>query len=161
MVTCFSCIASNKADWQTNGGGDLVHELALQDFHLKLEWKISAKGNSGIIFWVQDDKSKYDHVWFTGPEMQVLDNEGHGDGKIFKHRAGNLYDLIAGPEGVVKPVGEWNKAEIIVQKGTLVRLGQKLGEFIAVNSYELESEVSVNDLQYLKIGTSLNFKQNN
>ncbi len=51
--------------------------------------------------------------------------------------------------------------EVNVQKGTLVRVGQKLGEFIAVNSYELESEVSVNDLQYLKIGTSLNFKQNN
>ena len=51
--------------------------------------------------------------------------------------------------------------EVNLQKGTLVRVGQKLGEFIAVNSYELESEVSVNDLQYLKIGTSLNFKQNN
>lgn len=51
--------------------------------------------------------------------------------------------------------------EVNVQKGTLVRLGQKLGEFIAVNSYELESEVSVNDLDYLKIGTALNFKQNN
>jgi hypothetical protein len=28
--------------------------------------------------------------------MQVLDNEGHPDGKIDKHRAGNLYDLIKG-----------------------------------------------------------------
>ena len=111
--------ASNKADWQTNGGGDLVHELELQDFHLKLEWKIAAKGNSGVIFWVQDDKSKYDYVWFTGPEMQVLDNDGHGDGKIIKHRAGNLYDLIAGPEGVVKPVGEWNQAEIVSYRGKL------------------------------------------
>jgi hypothetical protein len=111
--------ASNKADWQTNGGGDLVHELELQDFHLKLEWKIAPKGNSGIIFWVQDDKSKYDYVWNTGPEMQVLDNDGHGDGKIIKHRAGNLYDLIAGPEGVVKPVGEWNKAEIVCYRGKL------------------------------------------
>jgi membrane fusion protein (multidrug efflux system) len=51
--------------------------------------------------------------------------------------------------------------EVNVQKGTLVRLGQKLGEFIAINSFELESEVSVNDLDYLKIGTKLNFKQNN
>ena len=111
--------ASNKADWQTNGGGDLVHELELEDFHLKLEWKIAPKGNSGIIFWVQDDKSKFDHVWFTGPEMQVLDNDGHGDGKIFNHRAGNLYDLIAGTEGVVKPVGEWNLAEIVSYRGKL------------------------------------------
>ena len=66
------------------------------------------------------DKAKYKNLWYTGPEMQVLDNEGHSDGKIVKHRAGNLYDLIAGPDDAVKPVGEWNKAEIIVEKGTLV-----------------------------------------
>jgi hypothetical protein len=40
--------------------------------------------------------------------MQVLDNDGHKDGKINKHRAGNLYDLIQGKEGVVSAVGEWN-----------------------------------------------------
>jgi hypothetical protein len=51
--------------------------------------------------------------------MQVLDNDGHSDGKIIKHRAGNLYDLIAGTEGVVKPVGEWNTAEIISNRGKL------------------------------------------
>ena len=31
--------------------------------------------------------------------MQVLDNDGHPDGKIKKHRAGNLYDLVEGKEG--------------------------------------------------------------
>jgi hypothetical protein len=51
--------------------------------------------------------------------MQVLDNDGHSDGKINKHRAGNLYDLVAGKEGAVKPVGEWNTAEIIANKGKL------------------------------------------
>ncbi len=65
----------------------------------------------------------------------------------------NKFTIEAPFDGVI--------TEVNVQKGTLVRVGQKLGEFIAVNSYELESEVSVNDLNYLKIGTSLNFKQNN
>jgi len=51
--------------------------------------------------------------------MQVLDNDGHADGKIIKHRAGNLYDLVAGVEGAVKPVGEWNLVDIINEKGTL------------------------------------------
>jgi hypothetical protein len=36
--------------------------------------------------------------------MQVLDNEGHPDGKIDKHRAGNLYDLIKGDVEPVKAV---------------------------------------------------------
>jgi hypothetical protein len=100
-------------------GGDLVSDESFENFHLKLDWKISNNGNSGIIFFIQDDTTKYKEIWFTGPEMQILDNDGHSDGKIFKHRAGNLYDLIAGKEDVVKPVGEWNQVEIISNKGKL------------------------------------------
>ncbi len=100
-------------------GGDLVSDASFTNFHLKLEWKISKNGNSGIIFWVQDDTSKYKQVWFTGPEMQVLDNDGHPDGKIKKHRAGNLYDLVEGKEGAVNKVGEWNFVDIISYNGKL------------------------------------------
>ena len=110
---------SNKQGWQINGGGDIVSNESYGDFHLQLEWKISPNGNSGIIFFVQDEPKKYNYIWYTGPEMQVLDNDGHSDGKIIKHRAGNLYDLVAGVEGAVKPVGEWNLVDIINEKGTL------------------------------------------
>jgi uncharacterized protein YaiE (UPF0345 family) len=88
--------ASDKTDWQSRGGGDIVSEESFGDFHLKVEWKISKNGNSGIIFWVQDDRSKYENVWRSGPEMQVLDDDGHPDAKVYKHRAGDLYDLIPG-----------------------------------------------------------------
>ena len=110
---------SNKQGWQIKGGGDIVSNESYGDFHLQLEWKISQKGNSGVIFFVQDEPKKYNYIWYTGPEMQVLDNDGHADGKIVKHRAGNLYDLVAGVEGAVKPVGEWNLVDIINEKGTL------------------------------------------
>lgn len=100
-------------------GGDLVTNEEYDNFHLKLEWKISPKGNSGIIFYIHDDPSKFKNTYNTGPEMQVLDNDGHPDGKIHKHRAGDLYDLIASSEEPVKPVGEWNLAEIISNKGKL------------------------------------------
>ncbi len=99
--------------------GDIVTDESFNDFDLKLEWKISKNGNSGIIFYIQDEPKKYDYIWYTGPEMQILDNDGHSDGKILKHRAGNLYDLIEGKEGVVKAVGEWNQVEIISKKGNL------------------------------------------
>jgi hypothetical protein len=112
---CLHLDASDK----TKRGGDIVNELELENFHLKLDWKIAKNGNSGIIFWVQDDPSKYKYVWHTGPEMQVLDNEGHPDGKIMKHRVGDLYDLVTAKEDAVKPVGEWNTAEIISNKGKL------------------------------------------
>ena len=86
---------------------------------MKLEWKISKNGNSGIIFNVHEDPSKYTTTYNTGPEMQVLDNDGHADGKIFKHRAGDLYDLIASSKEPVKPVGQWNQVEIISNNSKL------------------------------------------
>jgi hypothetical protein len=108
-----------KEGFQTSGGGDIVTDDAYENYHLKLEWKISKNGNSGIIFDVQDDRSKYEYVWHTGPEVQVLDNDGHPDGKITKHRAGDLYDLISVSKETVKPVGEWNQVEIIHNNGKL------------------------------------------
>ena len=98
---------------------DLVSDNSYENFDLKLEWKISKNGNSGVIFLVQEDTVKYEHTYNSGPEMQVLDNDGHADGKITKHRAGDLYDLIKSSSEPVKPVGEWNQAEIIVNKGKL------------------------------------------
>jgi uncharacterized protein YaiE (UPF0345 family) len=110
---------SNKKQWQTDDGGDLVTNDEFENFHFKVEWKIAPKGNSGLIFLIHEDTAKYQYVWKTGPEMQVLDNDGHDDGKIPKHRAGDLYDLISSSKETVKPVGEWNLAEIIVNTGKL------------------------------------------
>lgn len=107
--------ASHKTEGQ---GGDLVTNEEFTNYHLKLEWKISKGGNSGIIFNVNEDP-KYSATYTTGPEMQVIDNDGHADGKILKHRAGDLYDLVQSRKENVKPVGEWNTAEIILNNGQL------------------------------------------
>jgi hypothetical protein len=55
--------------------------------------------------------------------MQVLDNGsptqlGHDDAKLYTHRAGDLYDLLASKDAV-KPAGEWNAVEIVANKGKL------------------------------------------
>ncbi|MFT4898826.1 MAG: membrane fusion protein (multidrug efflux system) [Flavobacteriales bacterium] len=42
-----------------------------------------------------------------------------------------------------------------IQKGTLVRGGQKIGEFINPSSYELETEVSLSDLKFISKGSSV------
>jgi hypothetical protein len=107
-----------KKEWQTIGGGDLVTDSAFSNYHLSLEWKVSPKGNSGIIFGIQDNP-KYEHSWHTGMEMQVLDNAGHADAANPKHRAGDLYDLIPASPETVKPAGEWNKAEVVMNQGKL------------------------------------------
>lgn len=106
-------------DTSSKENGDIVTNDEYENFHLQVEWKIAPKGNSGIIFLVKEDTSKYHQTYVTGPEMQVLDNNGHEDAKIPKHRAGDLYDLIACSKETVKPAGEWNLAEVIVNKGKL------------------------------------------
>lgn len=105
-----------------NEGGDLVTDEEYENFHLKLEWKIAPKGNSGIIFFI-NESSTYQYPWLTGPEMQILDNgsptqPGHPDARFYTHRSGDLYDLIAIKE-VSKPAGSWNAVEILANKGKL------------------------------------------
>jgi len=104
---------------QGDGGGDLVTDKEYTNFHLKIDWKVAPNSNSGIIYYVHDDKAKYGATYSTGLEMQVLDNDGHPDGKIPKHRAGDLYDIIKSSTEPVKPVGQWNTAEVICKDGKL------------------------------------------
>jgi hypothetical protein len=104
-------------------GGDLTTDQEYGNFDLKLDWKISEKGNSGIIFYVNEDPAKYPESYETGIEMQILDNGtptrlGQPDGKLYTHRAGDLYDLLASKE-VAKPLGQWNQVEIKSLNGKL------------------------------------------
>ncbi|EOZ93202.1 putative secreted glycosyl hydrolase [Indibacter alkaliphilus LW1] len=110
--------AANKENWEAGDAGDIVTVEEFENFHFQLEWKIAENGNSGIIFLVHESE-EYSYPWMTGLEMQILDNDGHPDAKIVTHRAGDLYDLIESSEETVKPLGEWNLAEIIVNQGEL------------------------------------------
>ena len=112
-------VASAKDGWQTKWGGDIVTDNEYENFHLMLEWKISEGGNSGIVFYAHEDTSQYKYAWESGPEMQVCDNEKNEDGKVYKARAGEIYDLIAISKNVIKPAGEWNHVEIIANKSKL------------------------------------------
>jgi hypothetical protein len=111
--------SATKKDGKIEGGGDIVTNDEFENFHLKLEWNIAKNGNSGIMFYVHEDTMKFKRPYDTGPEMQVLDNNGHADGQYPKHRAGDLYDLIACSRETVKPAGEWNLAEIKCVNGKL------------------------------------------
>jgi len=97
-------------------GGDIMTKETYENFELALEWKIQNCGNSGIFYNVVVD-DKYNNVWETGPEMQILDNVCHPDTKYPTHRAGDLYDMIECNYSTVKPAGSWNKVMIKSSKG--------------------------------------------
>jgi len=90
-------------------GVDLISENIYKDFELELEWKVSTGGNSGIFYYATEEG---DYIWQSAPEMQVLDNDTHTDGKNTLSSAGALYDLIMPSNVTLKPVGEFNKVRI-------------------------------------------------
>jgi len=114
------CIGSGRGE-AGGGGGDIIYDKKFSNFHLKMEWKISEGGNSGI-FYLAQEGPEWDYIYKTAPEMQVLDNERHPDaqaGKDGNRQAGSLYDLIPAKPQNAKPAGEWNTAEIKVYKGSV------------------------------------------
>ncbi|MEX2961337.1 DUF1080 domain-containing protein [Microbulbifer sp. TYP-18] len=95
------------------GGGDILTKKTYRDFDLKLEWKISLAGNSGIFVLADELGSQiYSHAL----EVQVLDNERHADNKVASHLSGSIYDLIASPKNSHRPVGAWNQVRILLEK---------------------------------------------
>jgi hypothetical protein len=110
---------SMPAGWQVVDGaltrvapaGDIVTIHQYDDFELALEWRVAPGGNSGIFYRVTEDG---DYPWQSGPEMQVLDDAAHADGRSPLTSAGALYGLYPAPRGISKPAGEWNTARIVL-----------------------------------------------
>jgi len=91
---------------------DIITKDIYENFELVLEWRVSPAGNSGIFYFATEES---DYIWQTAPEMQVLDDSAHPDGKRAVTSAGSLYDLISPMEKSLKPVGEFNEARIKVK----------------------------------------------
>jgi hypothetical protein len=96
---------------RTGPGGDILTTDEFGDFELRLQWKIAEGGNSGIFFRVVSEGSQ---VWESGPEMQILDNARHVDGKNPLTSAGSNYGLHAPVRDVTRPIGEWNDVRLVV-----------------------------------------------
>ncbi len=115
------CKGSGRGEAGAENGGDIIYDEKFSNFDLKMEWKISEGGNSGIFYLAQEVPDQ--PIYTTAPEMQVLDNERHPDamlGKDGNRQAGSLYDLIPAKPQNAKPAGQWNSIEIICYKGTVV-----------------------------------------
>jgi hypothetical protein len=100
--------------------GDIVSKKQYADFELKLDWRISAVGNSGIL--LRADESG-DYIYSHAVEVQILDNERHPDSKLTTRRSGSLYDLQASPPQSHKPAEEWNHVRIVF-KGRQLQVWQ-------------------------------------
>jgi len=107
---------------------DIVTKDQYGNFELAWDWKLSPGGNAGVFY---RGTEEYDHIYWSAPEYQLLDDAGHPDGKSRLTSAGADYALYPSPAGVVKPANEWNSS-MIVANGNVVQHwlnGQKLLEY--------------------------------
>lgn len=101
----------------SKGGGDLITVDQFGDFELEFEFKVSAKGNSGLMYRVTE---KHGATWQTGPEYQVLDDAGYEKKPSDPQSSGAIYDLVAPSESkVTRPVGEFNQGRIRILNNVL------------------------------------------
>ena len=90
---------------------DLVTKANYENFELSFDWKISPKGNSGLMYHVI---GVGDETYESGPEYQILDN-AHGEPPL--QRAASLFALYAPSKDMTKPVGQFNHARLVVDHG--------------------------------------------
>jgi hypothetical protein len=90
---------------------DLVTRRKYGNFELEFEWKIGKEGNSGIFY---RGTREYDHIYWSAPEYQLLDDANAPDGRSRLTAAGSAYGLYAAPPDVVNPFGTWNTGRLVV-----------------------------------------------
>ena len=90
---------------------DIVTAADYANFDLTFDWRISTKGNSGVMFHVIPVG---DETYESGPEFQLLDN-ARGEPPL--EQAGGLFALVAPAMDMTKPVGAWNTARLLVDHG--------------------------------------------
>src|SRR5206468_12265858 len=88
---------------------DIVSRDEFGDFELELDWQIGDAGNSGIFY---RGTEEYDHIYWSAPEYQLLDDEKAADNATRLTCAGAAYALYPSPPGHLKPVGEFNTTRI-------------------------------------------------
>lgn len=90
---------------------DLITSEMYDNFELSIDWKISPKHNSGIIYrCTEENGASYE----SGPEYQLIDDIGYPDKLHDKQLSGANYDMHAPSAKVAKPAGEFNRTKILV-----------------------------------------------
>lgn len=97
-------------------GADIISSDTFSNFELQLDWKIASNGNSGIFFNVVEGE-QYSTVYETGPEYQLLDDEGFSGKVKDVQTSGANYDMQAPAGGKVNPAGTYNHTVLKVLDG--------------------------------------------
>lgn len=105
-------VVNPDAAGEQGSGGNLYTEKEYSDFIFRFEFQLPPGGNNGLgIHAPLEGDAAY-----VGKEIQILDNtaEIYADLEPYQYH-GSVYGIIPAKRGYLKPVGEWNEEEVIVQ----------------------------------------------
>jgi hypothetical protein len=89
-------------------GGDLVTEATFGDFELAWEWRLPARANSGVKYFILEERAKP-----IGHEYQMLDDRLAREGK---YATAAFYDVLPpSPDKPAPRIGDWNQSRVRVQ----------------------------------------------
>jgi hypothetical protein len=113
---------------KTGPSQDIITRDQFGDFELTFDWKVEPGGNAGVFY---RGTEEYDHIYWSAPEYQLLDDAQHPDAQSRLTAAAAAYAIYPSPAGVVKPGGEWNSARIVVRGSHVEHWlnGQKVVEY--------------------------------
>jgi hypothetical protein len=113
---------------KTDRRADLITTVEFENFDLSLDWKISPKGNSGIMYMVTE---QYPAAYLSGPEYQIIDDKNFPEKLENWQMTGANYAMDPAPTAAPNPPGEWNHARIVVNKGHVEHWlnGKKIVEY--------------------------------
>jgi len=115
-------------------GGDLATEKNYENFELKFEWRSSKGANSGIFYGVIETP-KYKRLSETGPEYQIIDDEGFHVKLLESQLAGADYEMHVADKSKKTlysvESGKFNEGKIVVNKNHIEHWlnGKKIVEF--------------------------------
>ncbi|WP_339729573.1 DUF1080 domain-containing protein [uncultured Gimesia sp.] len=96
-----------------DSGGNLFTDKEYKNFVLRFDFKLEPGANNGIGFHVP--RHPKTSPAYAGKEVQILDDSAERYAKLQKYQYhGSLYGTAAAERGHLKPVGEWNTQELLV-----------------------------------------------
>lgn len=96
---------------EDNKNADLITDKNYGSFELSIDWKISPKGNSGIMYHVTEDNEA---AYESGPEYQLIDDDGFPEHIEDWQKTGAAYAIQPPAEKAANAPGEWNTTIIKV-----------------------------------------------
>jgi len=97
---------------EAKGGGNLYTKEEFSDFIYRFEFQLTPGANNGIGIRapLEGDAA------YVGMEIQVLDSEHpmYANLKPYQYH-GSVYGVLPAKRGFLKPTGEWNQEEIMIQ----------------------------------------------